>query len=136
MDNDDAARVIPLRTMAYSPILALLAALLVAGLAGCTTKNADAAVEFDGEGNGVDADTTDCDDKGTLVGTGNVEDGEVTVRVLNGNDEIFQETYDGEIAVDGRVLNGDSGTWTIEATRSGEQLLEDFNGQYTFRLDC
>jgi hypothetical protein len=122
--------------MASKLLMAFLACMMVAGLAGCTTKGADAAVKFDGEGNGIDADSTSCDDKGTLVGSGTVQDGEVTVRVMNGDEEIFQETYDGEIALDGRALNGDSGKWMIEATRSGEELLEDFNGEYTFRLDC
>lgn len=122
--------------MASKLLWALLGCMLTAGLAGCTTKGADAAVEFEGEGNGVDADSADCGDEATLVGSGTVEDGEVTVRVMNGADEVFQETYDGEIAIDGRVLDGDSNDWTIEATRSGEQLLEDFNGEYTFRLDC
>lgn len=114
----------------------VLAALALAALAGCTTKGADAAVEFDGSGNGVDMDSADCGGEGTLVGSGRVDEGEVTVRVLEGAEEIFEETYTSEIALDGRAIDGGDGEWTIEATRSGDALLEDFDGEYTFRLDC
>ena len=115
----------------------LMAGLFPAALAGCTQSGADASVHFDGEGNGIDSDDTKCDSKGTLVGSGNVDDGEVTVRVMDGGDELFRHTYDGAIAIDGHVLEGDSGDWTLEATRSSSgELLGDFNGDYTFRLDC
>lgn len=127
--------------MASKLLLAALASMIAASLAGCTSKGADAAVEFEGEGVGVDTDSAECNDDGTLVGSGNVEQGEVTVRVMNGADQIFEETYDSEIALDGRALDGDSGEWTIEATRSGdggidEELAGGFEGEYTFRLDC
>ena len=126
--------------MANTMRLALLASMMMAALAGCTAGGADAAVEFDGEGVGVDSDSADCGDEGTLVGSGSVDEGEVTIRVFNGEDQMFEETYDGEIALDGKVMDGESGKWTIEATRSGDggtdELLGTFDGQYTFRLDC
>lgn len=127
--------------MASKLLLALVASMLAAGLAGCTSKGADAAVEFEGEGVGVDTDSADCGDEGTLVGTGTVDEGEVTIRVMNGGDQLFEETYDSEIALDGKVMDGESGDWTIEATRSGDggigdEIAGNFDGEYTFRLDC
>ena len=123
--------------MASRHLLALVAGLMAMLLAGCTAgSGADASVAFDGEGNGIDSDTADCNDDGTISGTGSITDGEVTVRVMNGANEIFQETYSGDIALDARALDGESGDWMIEATRSGDELLDSFNGEYTFRLDC
>lgn len=114
----------------------MLATLALVTMAGCTTAGADASIEFDGSGNGVDADSADCKGDGTLAGSGTVDDGELTVRVLVDGDEVFQETYTGEIALEGRAIDGKSGDWTLEATRSGDELLTDFDGSYKFRLDC
>ena len=122
--------------MASKPLLVLVAGLVAMLMAGCTSKGADASVSFDGEGNGVDSDTADCEDNGTISGTGSVQDGEVTVRVMNGAEEVYEETFTGEIGIDAEAIDGDSGEWMIEATRSGDELLSDFNGEYTFRLDC
>ena len=127
--------------MTSKMLLALLASMMAVSLAGCTSKGADAAVEFEGEGVGVDTDSADCGDEGTIVGTGNVDEGEVTVRVFNGAEELYEETFRGEIALDGEAMDGESGDWTLEATRSGdgnigEEIAGSFDGEYTFRLDC
>jgi hypothetical protein len=125
--------------MKSSVLLVLLASLATAAMvSGCTAAGAAASVVFDGKGNGVNDDSAKCRDKGTLTGSGHVDDGQVTVRVTDGDGhELLSKTYQsGDIPVDAKGLAGNTGTWTVEATRSGSDLFSDFNGHYTFRLDC
>lgn len=117
----------------------LLFAALAMLLAGCTAGTGDVTeLSHEGVGSGNHEEKADCDDSGTLGGTGNVEDGTLVVTVTDGSgDEVFSRTFDGGIDVEGERLEGASGEWTLSATRSGDDLVGDeFNGQYTFGLTC
>jgi hypothetical protein len=117
----------------------ILAAGLVLLLAGCTAGTGDLTeLSYEGRDSGSHQERADCDDSATLAGTGNVEDGTLTVRVTDGSgEEAFSRSFDGGIDLEGERLQGASGTWTMTATRSGDDLVGDeFNGQYTFGLTC
>jgi hypothetical protein len=123
----------------FSLALLLAAAMAFAGCAGGGgTLGSDAGVTFDGNTSGSHGDSADCGDQGTVSGSGTVNDGSLEVRVTDGSgDEVFQETFEGEISMDAQTVDGASGNWKIEATRSGDDLAGDeFQGEYTFRLDC
>lgn len=117
----------------------LTAAMTLAGCAGGGgTLGSDASLTFDGTGGGSHDDSADCGDEGTITGDGNIQDGTVSVVVTDGGgDQVFEQEYEGEFTIEPETVNGASGTWQIEATRGGEGLAGDeFQGEYTFRLDC
>lgn len=119
--------------------LAATLCLLALGLAGCAGDSGGSAkVSFDGAGNGSHADEAKCDDEGTLIGSGDVDAGQVTVRVRDGDGrQVFSRTLDGGFNVESEKLTGASGDWEIAATRSSDSVLdEEFSGDYTFRLAC
>jgi hypothetical protein len=122
----------PLRPLSLLP-------LLVAALAGCIGDSGGAAsVSFDGTGNGTHDDSTKCDSDGTLVASGQVDEGQVDVRVTDGDGRpVFSQQFDGGANLDTRTLDGASGTWTIRAVRTSDTLLgSEFSGDYSFRLSC
>jgi hypothetical protein len=118
----------------------LFAALvLAAGLAGCVgDSGGGASVSFDGSGNGSHDDKTRCDKDATIFSNGQVDKGQVDVRVTDGDGrEAFRQEFDGGANMDARSLTGASGTWRIAATRSSDTLLgAEFSGHYTFNLSC
>jgi hypothetical protein len=116
--------------------LAPAAALVL--LAACTTTGGPVSLSYDGNQTGSHQASRSCDANGTLVGSGKVESGQVEIRAKDGSDnELFRHTYDGTFDFSGQTLNGASGTWTIEATRSGSGVLSGgFQGHYTFTLTC
>ncbi len=120
------------------PFVLLLTAVMA--LAGCSggTLGADASVTFDGNGSGSHSEEASCNDTGTLTGDGNVSDGRLEVTVSDGGgDEVFSQSFEGEFTLDPNELNGASGSWEITADRTGDDLAgDDFQGEYTFRLDC
>ncbi|HLF15901.1 MAG TPA: hypothetical protein VI796_00490 [Candidatus Thermoplasmatota archaeon] len=107
-------------------------------LAGCSSAGAEAAIEFDGTGNGAHSDRGDCGDSGTLSGDGKVHDGQVTVRVQDADGtELFVQSYSEDFELDGEHLSGDAGDWTLRATRDGNDVLGDtFGGSYDLALNC
>lgn len=111
-------------------------------LAGCAggggTLGSDASLTFDGSGSGTHSEEVDCNDDGTLTGDGNVSDGQLQVTVTDGSgDEVFSQTFEGEFTLEPKTMNGASGTWEVQGERSGDDLAGDeFQGEYTFRLDC
>jgi hypothetical protein len=120
----------PLRSLALLPVLML---------AGCIGDSGGAAsVSYDGTGNGVDRDSTDCDNDGTLVASGQVDDGQVDVRVTDGDGHpVFSRQFDGGANLDAQSLDGANGEWTITATRTSDTILgSPFSGDYSFRLSC
>ncbi|MHB1260843.1 MAG: hypothetical protein ACYC2H_03920 [Thermoplasmatota archaeon] len=122
---------------ASRPMLILPIALLA--LAGCIgDSGGSASVSFDGTGNGSHDDSTDCDKDGTLYATGQVDAGQVDVRVTDGDGRpVFSRQFDGGANLEAEALDGASGSWTIRATRSSDSLLgSEFSGDYSFRLSC
>lgn len=97
-----------------------------------------ARVSFDGTGSGSHDDETECDDDGTLVGSGQVDRGQVEIRVTDGEgNQLFVRTLDGGFNVESEALAGASGSWTLSATRMADGLLqEEFAGDYSFRMTC
>ena len=119
----------------------VLAVASLLGLAGCMQgdgKVERASVEFDGSGSGSQQDKSDCDTDGQLTGGGDIEDGQVTVTVMDAEGkEIFEQTYRDDVTLDSRSLDGKAGDWTIRAQRSGDDLVGDeFRGSYDFTLAC
>lgn len=122
------------RSLALIPLL--FALVLLAGCFG--DSGGSAKVSYDGTGNGVDSDSTDCDDDGTLVSSGQVDAGQVDVRVTDGDGStVFERQFDGGANLDAQALSGAGGEWTLTATRSSDSLLgSPFSGDYSFRLSC
>lgn len=127
----------------YPPsIFALLLVAFVA-LSGCQGKvgsiGAEASLDWPmGGGNGSHSETADCDDEGRLTGSGTVHDGVVFVKVTDSDGSaVYERDFDGSIGFSNQILKGDSGSWKIEATRSGNDLAGDeFHGEYAFHLNC
>lgn len=116
-----------------------LAGLFVLAFAGCVGDSGGSAkVSFDGTGNGFHDDRADCDSDGTLVSSGQVDSGQVDVRVTDdGGTTIFTRQFDGGANLDAQALDGTGGTWTLSATRTSDTILgEAFSGDYSFRLGC
>src|SRR5688500_18111149 len=92
--------------------LALIPVALLA-LAGCIgDSGGSASVSFDGSGNGSHDDSADCDSDGTLVASGQVDQGQVDVRVTDGDGRaVFSRQFDGGANLDAEALDGASGTW-------------------------
>lgn len=122
--------------MASKAILAILA---LAFLAGCVGDSGGSAhVDFDGTGNGSHNDSAKCDSDGTLVASGQVDAGQVDVRVTDGDGAVvFDRQFDGGANLDAQALDGASGTWRLTAVRTSDTLLgQPFSGDYDFRLTC
>ena len=121
-------------------MLAALAGAAMLALAGCAGNalTAEAKLNYDGNENGSHSDKADCDADGSLAASGQVRDGSVRVTVTDGEgNQVYSESFDGAIDVSGARLDGDSGTWTLRAVRSGDDLVGDqFSGDYDFYLDC
>jgi hypothetical protein len=122
--------------MAPFKLTALLPILLLAGCIGDSGGTAE--VSFDGTGNGSHEDSAKCNDDGTLVSNGQVDEGQVDVRVTDGDGRtVFSQEFDGGANLDAKSIEGASGTWTVHATRSADMILgSPFSGDYTFRLTC
>lgn len=120
----------------------LLVAILTFFLAGCVGEgklsSEGATLSYEGQQSGDHQETADCDEDGRITGSGNVEDGTLTVKVTDGGgEELWSKEFDGAVNFDSAPLSGASGTWTIKADRSGDDLAGDeFNGEYTFNLSC
>ena len=108
-------------------------------LAGCVGDSGGKAhLGFDGTGNGQESDTTECDDDGTVVGTGQVDEGRLTIRVTDdGNRELYEQEFDGGLNVDSERVRGDGGTWRLEVVRAPDAILgAEFAGEYDVTLSC
>lgn len=126
--------------MAILPRTLLLVSVIA--LAGCTNPfgvGATAKIEFTGTGGGTHSETGNCDDSGKVNGNGKVTDGEVLFRVTDAQgNEKFERSFNADFSLDDQSLSGISGSWKLEATRSGNDLLggDPFNGDYHFALFC
>lgn len=115
----------------------LLLAILVAGCMG-SGELGGTTLSYDGTESGTHKETKGCDEDGRVTGSGNVEDGQLHVKVMDGSgDELWSKTFDGNVDFDSTALSGASGEWSISAERTGNDLAGDeFNGEYTFNLSC
>ncbi|MFA5943861.1 MAG: hypothetical protein WC876_05270 [Candidatus Thermoplasmatota archaeon] len=123
---------VALRTLTLLPMLLL-------ALPGCIgDSGGSATVSYDGTGNGTDTDRTSCNDDGTLVSSGQVDAGQVDVRVTDGDGRtVFTQQFDGGANLDAQAIQGADGTWTLTASRSSDTILgSPFSGHYSFRLSC
>lgn len=119
-------------------ILTALLALATLGLSGCAGFTAEADLSFDGSGNGSHSDAADCDADGTVFGAGSITDGQVAVRVTDSEgNTLYSQVFDGDFDLSAQELTGHSGTWTLHATRGGDDLVGDpFRGDYELYLEC
>ena len=115
-------------TMRTHSLFVLSLALL---LAGCTGDDADVSSASVSEDDMQETAACPGGD-GTLVGAGSVDEGTVTVTVMDGDgNEVFRETYDDAFELEGEILDGGSGTWTIEAEPG-----DAFDGTFGLTLTC
>ena len=118
--------------------LVLLASLAVL-LAGCVGDSGGSArVSYEGDNVGSHDDSAKCDKDGHLLGSGNIEDGSVRVIVTTDDGERFGRDFSGEFTLASQELTGQSGTWRLSVTRSGDSNLglSGFQGRYSFTLTC
>ena len=118
--------------------LAVLPFLLLA-VSGCIGDSGGSArVSYQGNENGSHDDSTTCDSDGTLTASANVREGQVDIRVTDGEGRaLFSQQFDGGANLDAQALEGSSGTWRISAVRTSDSLLgTPFEGDYSFRLAC
>ena len=111
---------------------------IVLALAGCTGSGGDANLSYDGAADGTHSETAACDDQGTIKGSGNVLDGTVLITLRDSaGKQLFQQAFQDSFTLDSQTVSGASGTWKIDAQRSGDDLVGDsFSGKYDFRVNC
>jgi hypothetical protein len=118
-----------------------LASVVSATLAGCNEVNelaAEAELTYDGASSGSHSDATTCDADGDIKGDGVIMDGQVRIVVTDADGtRLFDQVYTDSFEIEPRDLDGDSGTWTVSAERSGDDLVGDeFRGEYAIFLNC
>lgn len=123
-----------------------LSLVLIVTLSGCVgfgggdgdDEGGNAALTFDGDGAGQHSQTAKCDDQGTIKGSGNIADGEVTVTLRDGSEaRLFQQTFEGEFDLTKKTVSGTAGDWEIHVQRSSNDVVGDaFTGSYEFFLSC
>ena len=117
------------------PVACALAALL----AGCVGDSGGSAkLSYEGDNVGSHDDTAKCDKDGHLLGSGSIDDGTVRVTVTTDDGERFGRDFTGDFTLASQELTGQSGTWTLTATRVGDANLglSQFDGRYSFALTC
>lgn len=108
-------------------------------LAGCVGDSGGSArLSYEGDNVGSHDDSSKCDKDAHLLGSGNIEDGSVRVTVTTDDGERFGRDFTGEFTLASQELNGQSGTWRLSATRTGDSNLglSGFQGSYSFTLTC
>lgn len=118
-------------------LLATLASITV--LSGCIGDSGGSAqISYDGNDIGSHNESEKCDKDGHLLGSGNIDSGSVRVTVTTDDGERYGETFTGEFTLASQELTGQSGTWTLTATRLGGNNLglSGFQGSYSFTLTC
>jgi hypothetical protein len=111
---------------------------IVLVLAGCAGVGAESTLKYDGTANGTHSETPGCDDQGKLKGSGNVPDGQVLITLKDSaGKQLMQQSFKGEFTFPEQTVTGASGTWSLAASRSGDDLAGDaFAGNYAFYLNC
>lgn len=119
-------------------MIPLIAAGLILTLSGCSGIGAEASLEYSGSANGTHSDSFKCDDQGTIKGSGNVPDGQVSITLKDSDGKVlFQQTFKEAFTLDARTVSGASGSWSFDASRSGDDVVGDaFSGNYEFHVNC
>ena len=117
----------------------LLACAAVAFLAGCIGDSGGSAeLSYKGNDIGSHHESEDCDKEGHLLGSGSIERGSVHVTVTTDDGERYGDTFTGDFTLASQELTGQSGDWTLTATRIGGTNLglTGFDGSYSFTMTC
>ena len=117
----------------------LLACAWVAFLAGCIGDSGGSArLSYEGTNVGSHDKSEECDKEGHLIGSGNIERGSVRVTVTTDDGERYGDTFTGDFTLASQELTGQSGEWTLTATRIGGTNLglSGFAGSYSFTMTC
>jgi hypothetical protein len=118
-------------------LLALLSLSLLS--AGCIGDSGGSAkLSYDGDDIGAHSESEECDKDGHLLGSGSVGSGSVRVVVTTDDGERYGKEFTGDFTLASQELSGQSGTWTLQATRAGGSNLglSGFQGSYSFTLTC
>ena len=108
-------------------------------LAGCTGDSGGSAkLSYNGTGIGSHDDSSKCDKDGHLFGSGTIERGSVHVTVTTDDGEHYSDSFTGDFSLASQELTGQSGRWTLTATRVGSSNLglSGFDGEYSFTMTC
>lgn len=117
----------------------LLACAALAFLGGCIGDSGGSAkLSYDGNDIGSHDDSETCDKEGHLLGSGSIERGSVRVTVTTDDGERYGATFTGDFTLASQELTGQSGHWTLSATRIGGTNLglTGFEGSYSFTMTC
>lgn len=118
----------------------LLACAAIAFLAaGCVGDSGGSAqLSYDGDEIGAHDESEKCDKEGHLLGSGSIDRGSVHVTVTTDDGERYGDTFTGDFTLASQELTGQSGTWTLTATRVGGTNLglTGFQGSYSFTMTC
>lgn len=118
------------------PLAIVSLSLLSAGCIGDT--GGSARLSYDGNDIGSHSESEKCDKDGHLLGSGSIETGSVRVTVTTDDGERYGRDFTGDFSLASQELTGQSGTWTLQATRVGGSNLglSSFQGSYSFTLTC
>jgi hypothetical protein len=119
--------------------LLLVAISGLALLAGCIGDTGGSAkLSYKGNDIGSHDDSEKCDKDGHLIGSGSIERGSVRVTVTTDDGERYGDDFTGDFTLASQELTGQSGTWTLRATRIGGTNLglTGFDGSYSFTMTC
>src|SRR5687768_4010766 len=104
----------------------ILTTVFVLALSGCAGVGAEATLKYDGEANGTHTETTKCDDQGSIKGSGQVPDGDVVVKLSDSDGTVLHtQEFSGDFTLAKKTVSGTSGTWTLTATRTGDDIVGD-----------
>ena len=121
------------------PSLLVLLASLALFLGGCVGDSGGSAkLSYDGSDIGTHDDSSECDKEGHLFGSGSIERGAVHVSVTTDDGTWYSGEFTGDFNLASQQLTGQSGDWTLTATRVGGTTLglTGFDGSYSFTMTC
>ena len=117
-------------------LLLLPAALLLPGCIG--DSGGSAKLSYEGDEIGSHNASSECDKEGHLLGSGSIQRGSVRVTVTTDDGERYGADFTGDFNLASQELTGQSGDWTLTATRIGGTTLglTGFDGSYSFTMTC
>lgn len=108
-------------------------------LGGCVGDSGGSAkLSYDGSDLGTHEEASECDDDGHLLGSGSIDQGSVHVSVSTDDGTWYSGEFTGDFNLASQELTGQSGDWTLTATRMGGSNLglTGFAGSYSFTMTC